>query len=191
MILFQKRHVVVPLAFALALGLSVLSSPASGQQNTKRLDALFSELAEEGRTDWMRIEREILRIWENSGSDAMNLLLRRGKDALEAGDFDAALEHLTALTDHAPEFAEGWNARATTFYLMEEYSLSIADVERVLALNPRHFGALAGLGIMLERLGETTYAIRALRAVRDLNPNRPDINEALERLERSVGAADL
>lgn len=191
MIRFQKRHVFVSLVFALALGLSALSTPASGDVTSERLDGLFAELAEDGRTDWMQIEREILRIWENSGSDAMNLLLRRSKTALEAGDFDAALDHLNALTDHAPEFAEGWNARATTFYLMDEYALSIADVERVLALNPRHFGALAGLAIMLERLGETTYAIRALRAVRDLNPNRPDIADALERLERAVGAADL
>ncbi len=188
---FQKRHMVVPLAFALALGLATIPPRALADESGERLDALFSELAEEGRTDWLRIEREIQRIWENSGSDAMNLLLRRGKTALEAGDYDAAIDHLTALTDHAPDFAEGWNARATAYYLIDEYALSIADVERVLALNPRHFGALSGLAIMLERLDEPDYAIRALRAARDINPNRPDVNEALERLERSVGTADL
>ena len=185
---FQKRHMVVPLAFVLALA---FAGPAAADETQERLDALFEELSEEGRTDWMRIEREIQRIWSNSGSDAMDLLLERGKEAMEAGDYDAALDHLGALTDHAPEFAEGWNARATTYYLMEEYALSIADVERVLALNPRHFGALSGLAIMLERMGETTYALRAMRAVRALNPNRPDVNDALERLERETGAADL
>ena len=113
-------------------------------EDAAKLDALFAELAEPGREDWERIEGEITRIWSRSGSDAMDLLLRRGNEALEAEDYGAALEHFTALTDHAPDFAEGWNARATTFYLMGEYALSIADVERVLALNPAAFRGAGG-----------------------------------------------
>ena len=160
-------------------------------EDAAKLDALFAELAEPGREDWERIEGEITRIWSRSGSDAMDLLLRRGNEALEAEDYAAALEHFTALTDHAPDFAEGWNARATTFYLMGEYALSIADVERVLALNPRHFGALAGLAFMLEAMGEPELALKALHAVQELNPNRPNINDAATRLERLTGAAEL
>ena len=93
----------------------------------------------------------------------MDLLLRRGNEALEAEDYAAALEHFSALTDHAPDFAEGWNGRATAFYLMDEYSLAIADVERVLALEPRHFGALSGLAFMLEAMGEPELALEALQ----------------------------
>ena len=74
---------------------------------------------------------------------------------------------------------------------MGEYSLSIADVEHVLVLNPRHFGALTGLGYMMESLGETDLALRALRAVQELNPNRPNINEAVTRLEKMTGDAEL
>ncbi|MCB1373048.1 MAG: hypothetical protein KDJ78_02505, partial [Rhodobacteraceae bacterium] len=67
----------------------------------------------------------------------------------------------------------------------------IADVERVLALEPRHFGALAGLAFMFEQMGETELALRALRAVQALNPNRDNINETILRLERTTGAADI
>jgi hypothetical protein len=74
---------------------------------------------------------------------------------------------------------------------MGEYSLSIADVEHVLVLNPRHFGALAGLASMFEALGEPEMALKALHAVQDLNPNRPNINEAATRLERMTGEAEL
>ena len=197
---FQKRQ----LAVALVLGAALGPSPAFTQDrpppapeaaepeiDAARLDALFVELAEAGRDDWERIEGEIIRIWSKSGSPAMDLLLRRGNEALEAEDYAAALEHFSALTDHAPDFAEGWNGRATAFYLMDEYSLAIADVERVLALEPRHFGALSGLAFMLEAMGEPELALEALQMVQALNPNRPNINQAVTRLEQMSGEADL
>jgi tetratricopeptide (TPR) repeat protein len=169
----------------------VVAPPAATPDPAARLDGLFTELAEPGREDWERIEGEITTIWSRSGSPAMDLLLQRGNEALEAEDYATALEHFSALTDHAPDFAEGWNARATTFYLLGEYSLSIADVERVLALEPRHFGAIAGLGFMLEAMGQPELALRALHEVQKLNPNRPTINEAVTRLERMTGEVEL
>ena len=181
-------------AAVVTMSLVLLAPAAAVAQDTsdaQRLDDLFSQLAEPGRDDWQRIESEIVRIWSRSGSPSMDLLLRRGNEALEAEDLGVAVEHLTALTDHAPDFAEGWNARATTFFLMEEYALAIADVQRVLTLNPRHFGALSGLGIMLEQMGETELALQAMLAVQELNPNRPNVNRAVIRLERFTGAAEL
>jgi len=165
--------------------------PAARPDDATRLEALFAELAEPGREDWERVEGEINQIWSRSGSPAMDLLLRRGNEAMEAEDYMAALEHLGALTDHAPGFAEGWNARATTFYLMGEYSLAISDVQHVLSLNPRHFGALSGLAFMFEAMDEPELALEALRAVQALNPNRPNINEAVTRLEQAAGEAEL
>jgi tetratricopeptide (TPR) repeat protein len=196
---FRKRQLAVVLALGAALAPlpSVAQEPharpeaAAPADDAARLDALFAELAEPGRDDYERIEGEITRIWSQSGSPAMDLLLERGNEALEAEDYEAALEHFSALTDHAPDFAEGWNARATTFYLMDEYALAIADVERVLALNPRHFGALSGLAFMLEAMGEPELALEALKAAQKLNPNRPNINEAVTRLERMHGEAEL
>ena len=80
---------------------------AAEPSDAARLDELFAELAEPGRDDWERIEGEIIRIWSQSGSPAMDLLLRRGNEALEAEDYAAALEHFCALTDHAPGLRRG------------------------------------------------------------------------------------
>jgi tetratricopeptide (TPR) repeat protein len=156
-----------------------------------RLDQLFAELKQPGREDWERIEGEITKIWTHSGSASMDLLLGRGNAALEAEEYPAAIEHFSALIDHAPDFAEGWNGRATAFFLMGEYALAMADVEHVLALEPRHFGALSGLAFMLEAMGETKLALRALREVQALNPNRPNINDSVVRLQRMTGEAEL
>lgn len=198
----EKRHsaglVVTIFAAGLAWSVAAQDGPAppvqpsrSEQAAPERLDALFKELGEPGRADWQQIQTEINRIWSRSGSPAMDLLLRRGEAATEAGDYEAAIDHLSALIDHAPDFAEGWNARATAYYLMGEYSLSIADIEHVLALNPRHFGALAGLGAMLEEMGQPRLALKALERVEEMNPNQPDIGEAVKRLRRMAGTADL
>jgi hypothetical protein len=94
---FRKRHLV---GIATAILLLVAGPPVSGQApgDTEKLDTLFAQLAEPGREDWERVEGEITRIWSRSGSPAMDLLLRRGNEALEAENYDAALEHLTALT---------------------------------------------------------------------------------------------
>jgi tetratricopeptide (TPR) repeat protein len=191
---FQKRLLVLSAALAIGIG-SAAAQPAGPEPEPKsdaeRLEELFAELAEPGRDDFERIEGEIVRIWSKSGSDSMDLLLQRGNEALENEDYEAALDHFSALTDHAPDFAEGWNGRATAFYLMGEYSLSISDVEHVLALNPRHFGALQGLAFMFEQMGEEELALRALKAVQSLNPNRPNIKDAIIRLERLDGSAEL
>jgi tetratricopeptide (TPR) repeat protein len=187
---FQKRSLAPAFAAALLLA-SAAGAVAQPPEDAAQLESLLTELAQPGRDDWERIEREVIRIWSKSGSDSMDLLLRRGNEALEAEDYTAALEHFSALTDHAPDFAEGWNARATTYYLLGEYALSMADVERVLALNPRHFGALAGLAFMFEQIDEPEMALKALRAAQAVNANRPSINEAIGRLERTTGATEL
>jgi tetratricopeptide (TPR) repeat protein len=187
-----RNHVpAYAVASALALGLCAPAQAQSTVEDGEKLDSLFAELAEPGREDWNRVESEITGIWSRSGSASMDLLLRRGGEAMEAEEYGVAIEHLTALTDHAPDFAEGWNARATAFYLTGEYALAIADIERVLALEPRHFGAISGLAFMLEDMGETALALKALRMVHEINPNRPTVSEAISRLERATGADSL
>jgi tetratricopeptide (TPR) repeat protein len=188
---FRKRHLGVLLAVGLWAGGPAAAQTVSAADDAARLDQLFAELREPGREDWERIEGEITKIWARSGSAAMDLLLGRGNAALEAEDYPAAVEHFSALIDHAPDFAEGWNGRATTFYLMGEYALAMSDVEHVLALEPRHFGALSGLAFMLEGMGETELALRALREVQALNPNRPNLNDAVVRLQQMTGEAEL
>jgi tetratricopeptide (TPR) repeat protein len=172
-------------------GPAATAEPEAPENEAARLDTLLAQLAEPGREDWERVQTEILRIWSRSGSPSMDLLLQRGGEAMEAEDYMAALDDFSALTDHAPDFAEGWNARATVYFGMGEFSLAMADLEHALALNPRHFGALATLGAMFEAMDDPDRALEALRAVQRLNPNSPDINNAVDRLQHASGEAEL
>ncbi len=163
----------------------------AGLAGAATLDDLFAELAAPEAPDWERAEADIQREWSKSGSPAMDLLLKRGTEAMQMGDFPAAIEHLTALTDHAPDFAEGWNARATAYFMAGYFGPSMADIRRVLALEPRHYGALAGLGMMLEEMGDKPAALAAFRAARGIHPHRPDLDEAVTRLELALQGTDL
>ncbi len=191
MVGLQKHVLRLAMAAGLGLVMSGAQADEAGGRSEGRLDALFAELAEPDQPEWQRLESEIVRHWSHSGSPAMDLLLQRGSDAMEAGDWQVAVEHFSALIDHAPEFAEAWNARATAFYMIGEYSLAIADIERVLALNPRHFGALSGLAVMLEAMDEDALALKAHRAAHAIHPHRPEVARAIERLERETGGIEL
>lgn len=158
-----------------------------GFAQADRLAQLFENLARPGETGWQDTEDEIWDIWSRSGSPAMDLLLERGRTALEAGDTTGAIEHFTALVDHAPDFAEGWNARATAYFMAGLYGPSLADIRRTLVLEPRHFGALSGLGLILEETGQAGAALQVYRKVIEINPHRADVSEAIERLEKDAG----
>ena len=186
-------HIVkVSLACAVtALFLLAPFAPSSAQTSEPDVDALLERLATPGLAEWQSIENQIFRIWSQSGSPAMDLLLKRGRDAMEAQNFEAAIEHLTALTDHAPDFAEGWNTRATAFFANDQLGLALADVQRVLALEPRHFNALQGLGLIMRELGQEDLAIRAFKMAAAIHPHDPDLKDLLERLENTSGELDI
>jgi tetratricopeptide (TPR) repeat protein len=184
---YRKRIVAAFCGLLMAVG-GALAQDADLQ---RRMDGWFQELADPDNPNWGRALTDIQREWSKSGSPAMDLLLKRGQDAMEAGDIPAAIEHLTALTDQAPDFAEGWNARATAYYLAGMYGPSIADVERVLVLNPRHFGAIAGLGLILRDTGHKEAAVRAFRESLTIHPHQDGIRQALEQLERDASGTDI
>lgn len=138
-----------------------------------------------------QIERRIYEIWSQSGSPSMDLLLTRGRDALEAGDSVLAIRHFTALIDHAPDFAEGYNGRATAYFQLGRYGLSLEDIRKTLELNPRHFSAMSGLALILEELGEKETALEAWREVERMHPNREGLQDAIRRLEREVEGETL
>lgn len=121
----------------------------------------------------------------------MDLLLQRGRSAMEGGQLDAAVEHFTALIDHAPEFAEGYNARATAYFQSGDLGPSVADIARTLELNPRHFGALSGLGMVYEIIGRPEMALQAFEAAQAVNPHLPEVNASIERLRSDLSGQDL
>ena len=174
---------------AALLAIFVAVTPLAAQ--TPKLDELFTELAAADESGAARIEREIWSEWSKSGSPAMDLLLERGRSAMQEGDPAAAIEHLTALTDHAPEFAEGWNALATAYFQVGDYGPAIEDIGRTLTLNPRHFGALSGLGMILEELGDADRALEAYKAALAIHPRLQGVLDSVERLEADAAGQEL
>lgn len=178
------NHVVAAL-------LPVLAVWPAAAQDAGRVDDLLSRLKQADAAAAGRIERELYAEWSKSGSPAMDLLLERGRKAMQAGDLAAAIEHLTALVDHAPNFAEGWNARATAYFQAGLFGPSVADIAHVLELNPNHFGALAGFGMILEATGREAEALEVYRAALAIHPHLEGVSEAVQRLEAKTAGQDL
>ncbi len=173
------------LSFLLVLA----AQPGHAQEAT--LDELFAALRAPGDTPWEAIEDQIWEQWSQSGSAALDLLLERGREAIADGDPEAAIEHLTALVENAPEFAEGWSARATAYFHADLLGPALADIAHVLALEPRHFGAIAGLGRILEETGDREAALAAFREAVAIHPHRPNLREAVRRLEAELQGTSL
>lgn len=161
----------------------VVSTVGFSPAGAASLDDLFADLAQAEDGAGGRIERQIVGIWENSGSPSMDLLLRRGKDALNNGDADAALDHFSALVDHAPDFAEAYNGRATAYFLLGLTGPALDDLRQVLVLSPRQFSAMRGVAVILEDLGRPADALEVYAAILALNPADTDIQEVAARLE--------
>lgn len=167
-------------------GLVVFSIPATLPAQSADTDVLLEKLAEAPESEAKTLARDVRRSWARSGSASADLLLKRGRDALRAKKLDAAIEHFTALTDHAPDFAEGWHMRASAYYQSELYGPAIEDLARTLALNPNHFDAIQGLGAIFEQLKDYDRAYEAYAQVLAIHPFHADVLEAMERVEPKV-----
>ncbi|WP_422181655.1 hypothetical protein [Aestuariivita sp.] len=154
-------------------------------------EALLADLAQADAQAALRIDRELQALWSKSGSSSMDLLLRRGREAMEEGETNIAIEHFTALTDHAPEFAEGWHWRAQAFFAAELYGPAVADLERALSINPLNYNAIFGLGAILESFGDEKGAYEAYSRVKAMHPFHEEVDSALERLESRVSGTSL
>jgi tetratricopeptide (TPR) repeat protein len=156
-----------------------------------KLDGLFDQLAMADAAQAGAIEHDLYAELARSGSDAMDLLLERGMEAMEQGDSTLAIEHLTALVDHAPNFAEGYNARATAYYHVGLYGAAMADIGTTLTLEPRHFGALSGMAMILQELDQADSALKILYAIQDIHPHMGGLDQRIERLELALRGAAL
>lgn len=163
--------------------LFVAAESAAAQESE---GALLDSLSDASPAEAARIERQLQALWSKTGSASLDLLLKRGRDALAVDDLDAALDHLTALTDHAPNFAEGWHLRASAFFEAGRLGPAIADLERALTLNPRNYDAIYGLGAILELVGDSQRAYDAYLQARSIHPHHEQVTTALERLKPKV-----
>jgi tetratricopeptide (TPR) repeat protein len=182
---FHNRVVAALLAVMVAAG------PAMAVDIAK-VDDLLARLAQaEDAAEADRIEAELRIEWTKSGSPTIDLLARRGDEALEMGDNRAAIEHFTALIDHAPDHLAAYDSRAAAYYLSGEIGPALADIAHVLAVEPRHFGALTGLAIILEESDEPEKALEAYRAAAAIHPFMAEVNDAITRLEKSLEGQEL
>ena len=111
--------------------------------------------------------------------------------AMEAKDYAVALDFLDRVIIMKPDFAEGWNKRATVYFLMDDYSKSIADIGKILALEPRHFGALSGLGMIMREIGEDKRAIEAYQKALAVDPNLEGVQKALDELQAKAAGKQI
>jgi len=154
----------------------------------RRLDELFSRLKsiqDEGEGD--ALVAEIWGEWGRSGTPELDDKMQQASTAMSQGILLLALPAFTYLVQAAPNWAEAWNKRATALYLAGQLELSLADIDRVLALEPRHFGALAGMGLIYADKGQYREALAAYRRALAVNPFLKERLQLIPALERMVG----
>jgi tetratricopeptide (TPR) repeat protein len=129
-------------------------------------------------------EQALWQIWHRSGDDAVDALLQEGMEAMQRGTYQTAVDIFTRVIEVAPNFAEGYNKRATTYYLMQRYEESLADCERTIALNPHHFGALSGAGLCHLSQRNWAKALEFFERAVVVNPTMPQIQQYIEEIRR-------
>ncbi len=198
------RTSVVLIAAALAVGLSApaLAEPGSWVEPpanvpkrkpfSEDLEFLFGALkVAPDDTSAKAIEQRIWAQWMVSSSDTTNLLMTRVRTAIEAKDMDLAIKLLNGIVKIRPDYVEGWNRRATLYYMKKDYGRSLADIREVLRREPRHFGALAGLGLILQDIGDDKRALDAYRRALDVYPRLQRIPDVVKKLQEEVEGRDI
>ena len=141
------------------------------QEDISRLDKLFDDLKRErNEAAAQRIANFIREEWTQSGSATIDLMMQWSAKAMEEKRYDVALDFLDQITVLAPDYAEGWNRRATLHYMMGSYAMSMSDIEHVLRLEPRHFGALSGMAAIFKNYDMKESALHAFQRVLNVYP---------------------
>ncbi|MCW5745613.1 MAG: tetratricopeptide repeat protein [Alphaproteobacteria bacterium] len=164
-----------------------LIAPAMATQKDPALDGLFARL--KTVTDPQQARLLVQAIWETwtaAGDPALDALMARGLSQMQSRDLDGAIETFTALIDKAPDFAEAWNKRATVYWMRGDHDASVADIQKTVALEPRHFGAWSGLGMIFEEREQYEAAIRAYEECLKHNPHGEGLRAHIEDLKRKA-----
>jgi tetratricopeptide (TPR) repeat protein len=194
------RFVVLAAALGIAIpaageGAAQAASTAAHAQLTAeshdaRLDMLFGQLKRAGNeADAKIIADQIWAEWRDSGGATVDLLMQWAGEATKKKDYAAALDFLDQVTVLAPEFAEGWNQRATVHFLMHDYAKSMADIETTLSLEPRHFGAISGMGAIFQAVGKKKLALDAYERALAIYPMLRQAQEAVVKLTQDLAGS--
>ncbi|WP_025033763.1 tetratricopeptide repeat protein [Bradyrhizobium sp. DOA9] len=159
---------------------------------SKNLDFLFGALkAAPDEASAKHVEARIWAIWLQTPSDTAALLMSRAKTAVDAKKIDVAIKLLDSVIKLRPDYIEAWNRRATLYYMQNDYGRSLADIQQVLTREPRHFGALAGLGMIMQEVGDEKRALDAYRKALALNPYLEKIPDQVKALTEKVEGRDI
>ena len=176
---FFKYSIILSLVLIFSI------SPTIAGQNDTRLNNLFERLrVTQDLAEARGIEGTIWEIWTESENANVNRAMLIGIASMHAGQLGTALNKFNEVIQLAPDFAEGWNKRATIFYLMKNFDRSVNDIAQTLKLEPRHFGALSGLGLINQAIGQNKAAIKAFEHALDLNPHLPGLKEKVTKMKK-------
>jgi tetratricopeptide (TPR) repeat protein len=201
----RRRFLVAPFALLLAFTAPALAAPRKwveppkklphvqrGVDHTKNLNFLFGALqAAPDEETAKAIENRIWALWLVSGSDTANLLMTRVHAAVEDKDLDLAIKLLDAVIKIRPNYVEAWNRRATIYYMKKNYGRALADIGQVLKREPRHFGALSGLGLILQDIGDDKQALEVYRRTLKIYPRIERIPDLVKELSVKVEGRDI
>ena len=177
----------------LILGLVLLvSAPGFSDQTDARLDVLFDTLKTSEISGVLQeTEVNIWAIWFESGRDEVDRLMEQAGVAVQSGQLPQAEAMYSQVVKMAPEFSEGWNRRATVRYYRQDYEGSIEDIRQTLVLEPRHFGAIWGLGMILGRDRDYSGAITAFERLLEIKPNSRDAKPRIELLKQELNKSSV
>ena len=172
---------------AVLVGCALAMPSAEAGQDDPRLKDLFGELKTATSTLEARvIETRIWKIWGQNGDPRVDALMDRGIDAMAASDPDTALAAFNQVVKLDDTFAEGFNKRATVEFMRHDFAASVADIERTLQLEPRHFGALAGLGEVYLAMHKKTAALKAFEAALAIDPKLEHVQQTVDELKKQL-----
>ena len=162
------------------------------QHGTVSLDRLFEALKAAPDDESAKyVENRIWAMWIATDSDTTTLLMGRVKSAVDAKDLDLGIKLLTAVIEIKPDYIEAWNRRATLYYMKRDFDDSLADIHEVLKREPRHFGALSGLGMIMQEVGDDKHALEAFRRALAVHPHLEHIPDLVKQLSDKVEGRDI
>ncbi len=188
----HSRILVVALALVIFAGPGLAQDSAVPTekltaQETREvaLDRLFASLHKASDEQAAKaVEEKIWELWSRFDSPTAEVLLGQAVVAMGAAENAASLEILDRIVAAFPTYAEAWNKRATLHFALGNYDASLKDIDKVLDLEPRHFGALAGRGMIYQRQENWTAALNAYREALSMNPSMTGVKNAVQELSR-------
>jgi tetratricopeptide (TPR) repeat protein len=148
---------------------------AAADQLDSRLTELFDKLyISESKNEINNLTHDIWKIWDETSDPKIEADYHRGLEAMRTGDFVMSIDFFTRVIEKNPDFAEGWNKRATVYYILGQFDQSMIDINKTLLLEPRHFGAMDGMGLIFIQLQQYDKAIKIYDQMLEIFPHSAD-----------------